>query len=285
MEDGTKSASEATMAPGMPATFQPTRVASSTPGPGAARAMANRSTKSCSLIQWRDETAFWMPASMLGPPPIDSSDSGMNTTSNPMSGLSRTASLLAEPGKRDACRRHADHHRHHRPAQHADGEEQQQQDGYRPDAALDPAAGADADHDGEADRRRGDAVDEAVQPQDPGDPVVEHAERHHDDHRRQQHAEQRHDRADAAAQPLADIEREVSDIGTGHDLAERQAAEKIRLVHPAAAHDDLAMHPARERAAEAHQPDLGEDAEDGEERNARRRDGLSARRRRHNGQR
>src|SRR5690348_16957490 len=171
------------MAPGMPATFQPTRVASSTPGPGAARAMANRSMKSCSLIQWRDETAFWMPARMLGPPPIDSSDRGMNTTSNPTRGLSRIAALLRQPGKRDAGRRHADHHRHHWPAQHPHRQEQQQQDGQRPEAALDPTAGADADQDGESDRRRRDTVDEAVQPEDPGDAVVERAEHHHDDHR------------------------------------------------------------------------------------------------------
>src|SRR6202045_302545 len=164
----------------MPATFQPTKVASNTPGPGAARAMAKRSMKSRSLIQWRDETAFWMPARMLGPPPIDSSDSGMNTIASPISGLSRIAASRAEPREQQAGRRHAYYHRHHRPAQHADRHEQQQQDRQRADAPLDPPARLDADHDGQADRRRGDAVDEAVQPQYPGDALVKHAERQHD---------------------------------------------------------------------------------------------------------
>src|SRR5260370_33998093 len=116
-KDRTKSASEATSAPGSPATFQPTSVASSTPGPGAARAMAKRSMKSRSLIQRRASTAFWMPARMLGPPPIDSSDSGMKTISDPSSGLSRIGALRGEPGEQEAGGRHAQHHPHHRPAQ------------------------------------------------------------------------------------------------------------------------------------------------------------------------
>src|ERR1700731_1374614 len=138
----------------MPATFQPTRVASSTPGPGAARAMAKRSMKSRSLIQWRDETAFWMPARMLGPPPIDSSDSGMNTIASPISGLSRIAASRGEPGEQQAGRRHAFSPRHHRQTQHADRHEKQQKNRQGAEAPPDPPARLDADHDGQADRRR-----------------------------------------------------------------------------------------------------------------------------------
>src|ERR1700687_565439 len=118
-------------APASPATFQPTRVASNTPRPGAARAMAKRSRKSRWLIQARASTAFWMPARMLGPPPIDSSDSGTKTNTNPSNGLSRIAASLSQPGKGDAERRRRQHDRHHRPAHHANGEKDREYDDER----------------------------------------------------------------------------------------------------------------------------------------------------------
>src|ERR1700720_4336988 len=136
-------------APASPATFQPTRVASNTPGPGAARAMAKRSRKSRWLIQARASTAFWMPARMLGPPPIDSSDSGTKTSSNPANGLSRIPISRCQPGKGDTERGHRQHDRHHRPAQHADSEKDGKQNGQRPRAPLDASCRADADHHGE----------------------------------------------------------------------------------------------------------------------------------------
>src|SRR5258708_31734160 len=160
-KDRTKSASEATSAPGSPATFQPTSVASSTPGPGAARAMAKRSMKSRSVIQRRASTAFWMPARMLGPPPIDSSDSGMKTISNPSSGLSRIGATRAQPGERDAGGRHAYYHRHHRPAQHAHRHEQQQQDRHRAGTPLHPPTCPDAHPEAQRDHGGGEPVSRA----------------------------------------------------------------------------------------------------------------------------
>src|SRR5260370_22111291 len=171
-DEGTKSASEATSAPGIPATFQPTSVASSTPGPGAARAMAKRSMKSRALIQPRASTAFWMPARMLGPPPIDSSDSGMKTIASAISGLSRIAAPRGEPSEQEAGRRHAQHHRHHRPAQHADRHEQQQQDRHRAEAPLDPPARLDADQDGQPDPRGRHPVRAGAQPRAAGHALI-----------------------------------------------------------------------------------------------------------------
>src|SRR4029077_14824028 len=109
-------------APGMPATFQPMSVTSSDPGPGAAREMAKRSMNSVWVSQpWTCTTCWSMAATMLWPPPMESSDSGAKTT---MSSHQLPLDICrSPPDQQHAEGRQAENDGDHRPAQHADREE------------------------------------------------------------------------------------------------------------------------------------------------------------------
>src|SRR5215469_8184420 len=130
----------------MPATFQPMRVASSEPGPGAAREMAKRSRNSGWVSQpWTWTTCLSMSAMMLCPPPMESSDSGAKTSTSSHSAPLR----IVPPDQPDADGRKAEDDRDHRPAQHADRKEGGGQDGAEPGPPLEAPPCLHAHGDGE----------------------------------------------------------------------------------------------------------------------------------------
>src|SRR6266566_5679581 len=111
----------AVKAPGKPATFQPIKVESIVPGPGAARDIAKRSANSRCVVQaWTVTDWFSISASSDAPPPIDNSDSGAKTSVSASNVLMSSGMAAAPVDQRepDADRREAKYDGYHRPAQY-----------------------------------------------------------------------------------------------------------------------------------------------------------------------
>src|SRR6202023_3985783 len=136
-DDGGKGVMVAERPPPNPATFQPIKVESIVPGPGAARDIAKRLANSRSVVQaWTPTDWCSISARRDAPPPIDSSDKGANTSVNASNVLksSGTASSSVKERQPDADRSEAEHDRYHRPVQHADREHGRSGNGERPGA-------------------------------------------------------------------------------------------------------------------------------------------------------
>src|SRR5207248_8922357 len=99
------------------------------------------------------------------PPPIDSSDSGTNTSASVSS--VRQSSGMGAPSctqsEADADRRQAQHNRDHWPAQHADAEHGRKRNRKRADFRPAPLQQAEPGGEGQTDRRRRDAVENGMQ--------------------------------------------------------------------------------------------------------------------------
>src|SRR3984893_10049459 len=133
MDEGTKMANVAASAPKKPATCQPIRATISVLGPGAARAMANRSANSSLVNQpWTITVWCWISGMVAWPPPIDRMDSGENTRIKPSR---RLADIDRPPVRKerhgDAGRNGDRDHRNHRPAQHAEHQEHRERNQRR----------------------------------------------------------------------------------------------------------------------------------------------------------
>src|SRR5438876_1841455 len=112
-----------------------------------------------------------MSASSEAPPPIDSSDSGTNTSASVSNVLmsSGTGAAPRQQGEPNADRRQAEDDRYHRPAQHADAEHGRQGNRQRADFRPPPPQQGEAGGEGQTDCGRRDAVENRVQSGTPPD--------------------------------------------------------------------------------------------------------------------
>ena len=104
---------------------------------------------------------------------------------------------------------------------------------------------------GQADRRRRDPVENGVRHRAAGDPGITRGQRHHDHQRSRQQPHHRRQRAQPAAQPLPDLDRQIDPGRARHQPAEPDIDQKRLIVDPVPALHKGAVQPGRGAAAKA----------------------------------
>ena len=113
------------------------------------------------------------------------------------------------------------------------------------------------DRDQQADRRAGHAGQDAPQRVDLAVTGIERRQDGHDDHRRADQPGKGRDAAGNPAKARAEHHRQVDDVRTGQEMAQREGLVEFLRRHPAVLVDDAAPRPDQ-HAAEARQRHFGE---------------------------